>query len=143
MSRLTPLIYGRAVASLVAAISEGRTIAAEVQALDKALADYEKGGPEPDILAQAAANVLFKDQIGFPTDGTFTVTRGGIVDPVEYPLTFAGFSNAVNEAGTDGELGFKPGPNGAYETAAREALEQFQTLIASQRLGEPTSRYAN
>jgi len=153
MSTISDQIFGLSTTALIAAATEAQAIIRDGKRAQQDLLAYEKGeGPAPDNIARAVANVLLKEQVGFPTDGTFTVTfQDGTVDPVEYPLTFAGFTNAVNFALEHrAQLGFKPGPDGAYATSiarAKEEAAQFEqdirTAQAAAALGEALSKALN
>lgn len=92
-----------------------------------------------DVLASIAATALnsVPGGVGAVSDGTFTVSRGGPIDgtldPVEYPLTWAGYTNALNEA-VDGEdtVEFRAGPDGAFATKSANARAQSEAFQAAQ-----------
>lgn len=142
-TRVPYKVQHHALLAVNASIVEAQAIEKEIDILQHEIAAFEDGGPEPDRLARAVANVLLKEYIGFPTDGTFTIERNGQLEDVEYPITYAGLTNVLNELVPGDKLGFRPGPNGAYETAARRVKEEIAILAASQALGEPVSQYAN
>lgn len=133
-------------------ISAVRGLDAAIKALDieggellLAVHNYEEhDGPAPDILARAIAFILLTDNVGFPSDGVFTITRAdGVEDGVAYPITFAGLTNALNELQSGDTLGFRAGPDGPYATATAQAKDFLETLIASNKIGQPPSDARN
>lgn len=114
------------ITSLIGLIQAAQTFEQAAQIVQNEVRDYEYGGSDvpPDSFARAVATILATQSPGLVTDGTFALKNvDGTFDPVEYPLTFAGITNAINEqAGREGvSLEFRPGPNGAWATAEAEA----------------------
>ncbi len=95
-----------------------------------------------DAVAGAIARIVESDHGTIPpTDGTFTLTNAdGSVEPVEYPLTWAGLVNVLNEQTPDQRLDFKPGPNGAYATLEAQAAALDLANAFEQAFGTPVGR---
>lgn len=93
-----------------------------------------------DVVAKIIAGIASTEHVGPPTDGTFTLTKDGVTDPVEYPLTWAGLTNVANEQTVEQELGFKPGPDGAYASIEAEIAAARAAAVFERTFGTPVGQ---